>query len=113
MCFVSSRKLVGIAEYIKILPPLLCPLQFAQRIRQATVSLLKVGDRGHDFLIGIVTSALLQAARQFCQLPRMSRIVAHHILHQSQHLIHGAVNVLMGCGAVVQMLVAVGMLIRT
>ena len=66
-------------------------LQAVQDDGQAHVALLEVGHSGHDLLVSGVAACLLQLACQISQLSCVSGVVADHVLHQSQQLVHGGV----------------------
>ena len=66
-------------------------LQAVQHDGQAHVALLEVGHSGHDLLVSGVAACLLQLACQISKLTGVGGVVAHHILHQSQQLVHGGV----------------------
>ena len=99
-------------------------IQACQNGGQAHIALFEIGNSGHDLLIGGVAAGLLQLNGQVGQLLGMGGVVAHHVLHQSNQLLHGGVLALalaaaaaagtaVGMGVLValvmEMLVGVGM----
>ena len=76
----------------------LLDIQAGKNCGQAQVALFKIGHGGHDLLVGHVAAGLFQLLCQIGQLLGMSGIVADHVLHQSQQLVHG--SVLTGSAAV-------------
>ena len=66
-------------------------LQAVQHDGQAHVALLEVGHSGHDLLVSGMAACLLQLAGQIGQFTGVGGVVAHHVLHQSQQLVHGGV----------------------
>ena len=104
-------------------------LQAVQDNGQAHVALLEVGHSGHDLLVSGVAACLLQLAGQIGQFTGVGGVVAHHVLHQSQQLVHGGVLavgaaalavaaavmvvvvMMMLVAVVVQVVVGVGMLV--
>ena len=66
-------------------------LQAVQHDGQTHVALLEVGHSGHDLLVSGVAACLLQLACQISKLTGVGGVVAHHVLHQSQQLVHGGV----------------------
>ena len=104
-------------------------LQAVQHDGQTHVALLEVGHSGHDLLVSGVAACLLQLAGQIGQFTGVGGVVAHHVLHQSQQLVHGGVLavgaaavavtaavmvvmvVMMVMAVVVQVVVGVGMLV--
>ena len=66
-------------------------VQRSQHHAQAHIALLKIGDGGHNLLIGGGAACLLQLSCQGGQLSCMTGIVAYHVLHQSNQLFHGGV----------------------
>ena len=103
--------------------------QAVQHDGQAHVALLKVGHSGHDLPVSGMAACLLQLAGQIGQFTGVGGVVAHHVLHQSQQLVHGGVLavgaaavavtaavmvvmvVMMVMAVVVQVVVGVGMLV--
>ena len=104
-------------------------LQAVQNNGQTHVALLEVGHSGHDLLVSGVATCLLQLACQISQFTGVGGVVAHHVLHQSQQLVHGGVLavgaatvavaaavmvvvvMMMLVAVVVQVVVGVGMLV--
>ena len=104
-------------------------LQAVQDDGQAHIALLEVGHSGHDLLVSGVAACLLQLAGQVGQFTGVGSVVAHHVLHQSQQLVHGGVLavgaaavavaaaamvmmvVMMVMAVIVQVVVGVGMLV--
>ena len=104
-------------------------LQAVQHDGQAHVALLEVGHGGHDLLVSGVAACLLQLACQISKLTGVGGVVADHVLHQSQQLVHGSVLavgaaavavaaavmvmmvVMMVMAVIVQVVVGVGMLV--
>ena len=104
-------------------------LQAVQNDGQAHVALLEVGHSGHDLLVSGVAADLLQLAGQIGQFTGVGGVVADHVLHQSQQLVHGGVLavgaaamavtaavmvvvvMMMLVAVVVQVVVGVGMLV--
>ena len=104
-------------------------LQAVQNDGQTHVALLEVGHSGHDLLVSGVAACLLQLACQISQFTGVGGVVAHHVLHQSQQLVHGGVLavgaatlavaaavmvvvvMMMLVAVVVQVVVGVGMLV--
>ena len=66
-------------------------LQAVQHDGQTHIALLEVGHSGHDLLVSGVAACLLQLACQISKLTGVGSVVAHHVLHQSQQLVHGGV----------------------
>ena len=66
-------------------------LQAVQNDGQAHVALLEVGHSGHDLLVSGMAACLLQLAGQIGQFTGVGGVVANHVLHQSQQLVHGGV----------------------
>ena len=66
-------------------------LQAVQDNGQTHVALLEVGHSGHDLLVSGVAACLLQLAGQIGQFTGVGSVVANHVLHQSQQLVHGGV----------------------
>ena len=104
-------------------------LQAVQNDGQAHVALLEVGHSGHDLLVSGMAACLLQLAGQIGQFTGVGSVVANHVLHQSQQLVHGSVLavgaaavavaaavmvvvvMMMLVAVVVQVVVGVGMLV--
>ena len=74
-------------------------VQAGQDGGQAHVALLEIGNSGHDLLVSHVAAGLVQLHSQLSQLVGVGGVVAHHVLHQSQQLVHGSVLAL-GAAAV-------------
>lgn len=99
-------------------------VQAGQHRAQPQVALFKVGHRRHHLLVSHMAAGLLQLDRQVRQLLGVGGVVAHHILHQRQQLLHGGVGagglapgaaggalvaVLMGLAVGVEMVMVMGM----
>ena len=83
-------------------------IQACQNGRQTHIALFEIGNSGHDLLIGSVAAGLFQLDGQICQFPGMGGIVAGHVLHQSQQLLHGGMLALRAAGSAAA-LTAMGM----
>ena len=55
---------------------------------QAHIALFKVGNSGHDLLVSGGAAKLLQLSCQIGQLSCVTCVMANHILHQSNQLLH-------------------------
>ena len=85
--------------------------QFRQNCRKGGVARVKAGYRIHDLMIGSMVSRFIQLAGKLCQLLGVGGIVAHHVLHQSNQLLHGGVAMVVSTLRTVQMLMGMGMLV--
>ena len=74
-------------------------IQRGQNGAQTHIALLKIGNGGHNLLIGGVAAGLLQLDGQISQFPGMGGVVACHVLHQSHQLLHGSVLALAAAGS--------------
>lgn len=85
--------------------------QFRQNCRKGGVARVKAGYRIHDLMIGSMVSRFIQLAGKLCQLLGVGGIVAHHVLHQSNQLLHGGVTVIVAvlCAVELVMVVRMGM----
>ena len=66
-------------------------VQAGQDGGQTQVALLKIGNSSHDLLVSHVAACLVQLHSQLSQLVGVGGVVANHVLHQSQQLVHGGV----------------------
>ena len=64
-------------------------IQAGQHGAEPQVTLLEIGNRRHDLLIGNMAAGLLQLHCQIRQFLGVGSVVAHHVFHQSQQLLHG------------------------
>ena len=99
-------------------------IQAGQHGAEPQVTLLEIGNRRHDLLIGNMAAGLLQLHCQIRQFLGVGSVVAHHVFHQSQQLLHGrmlaggmavaavtlaVMAVVMGMALAVEMVVVMGM----
>ena len=86
--------------------------QFLQHFSQHIVALIEAGNCIHNLVVRSVATSLIQLYSQISQFLGMGSIVANHVLHQRQELVHRGVAVMMLVTMLMQMIVVVGMLVR-